>query len=104
VMPAPPTTSLSVQHTDGAPSGTCPIVVVRTYTVTDLCGNVTASLTRISTSMTLRLRHSTDHLSAINIKGYAIGACQQLLTLPAWWLQELHQRCLHPQQPAQRSA
>ncbi|MBK9356599.1 MAG: hypothetical protein IPN08_04270 [Bacteroidales bacterium] len=30
---------LIVTHTDGAPAGTCPVVIVRTYTVTDPCGN-----------------------------------------------------------------
>ncbi len=32
---------LIVTHTDGAPAGTCPVVIVRTYTVTDPCGNFT---------------------------------------------------------------
>src|SRR4030095_11855172 len=30
---------LNVTSSDGAPTGTCPITIVRTYTVTDPCGN-----------------------------------------------------------------
>src|SRR4030095_14701071 len=32
-------TVLSIQSSDAAPTGTCPITIVRTYTVTDPCGN-----------------------------------------------------------------
>ncbi|MDX1701632.1 MAG: hypothetical protein R3250_13485, partial [Melioribacteraceae bacterium] len=31
--------SMTVTSSDGAPSGNCPIVIVRTYTITDECGN-----------------------------------------------------------------
>jgi hypothetical protein len=31
---------LTVSHTDGAPSGSCPITVIRTYTISDLCLNI----------------------------------------------------------------
>ena len=34
-----PDAGLTVTHSDGAPAGTCPVVVIRTYTVTDPCGN-----------------------------------------------------------------
>src|SRR5678815_2205329 len=34
------------RFTDGAPSGTCPVAIIRTYTIKDLCGNVSASLTQ----------------------------------------------------------
>ncbi|MCK7533517.1 MAG: hypothetical protein MZV63_22030 [Marinilabiliales bacterium] len=30
---------LTVTSSDGAPGGTCPITITRTYTVTDACGN-----------------------------------------------------------------
>src|SRR4029450_8835965 len=32
-------TPLTVTSSDAAPTGTCPITIVRTYTVTDPCGN-----------------------------------------------------------------
>lgn len=36
-----PDASLVVTHSDGAPSGTCPISIIRTYTITDACLNST---------------------------------------------------------------
>jgi len=68
---------------------TCPIVVVRTYTFTDLCGNVSANLNQTiniddNTSPTF-----TGPLSTINIEGCAIGALPAALDVAGWSPQEL---------------
>lgn len=54
---------LLLSHSDAAPSGHCPIVVVRTYTITDACGNQTSAV------QTIHIDDTTPPLVDCNVSG-----------------------------------
>ena len=54
---------LVLSHSDAAPSGHCPIVVVRTYTITDACGNQTSAV------QTIHIDDTTPPLVDCNVSG-----------------------------------
>jgi uncharacterized repeat protein (TIGR01451 family) len=54
---------LVLSHSDAAPSGHCPIVVVRTYTITDACGNQT------NAEQTIHIDDTTPPLVDCNVSG-----------------------------------
>lgn len=54
---------LLLSHSDAAPSGHCPIVVVRTYTITDACGNQT------NAEQTIHIDDTTPPLVDCNVSG-----------------------------------
>ena len=63
---------LTVTSSDGTASGTCPITLTRTYTVTDACGNPT-SITQSITIDDTQVPVITGTLSAISTEGCDIG-------------------------------
>ncbi|MFH1118384.1 MAG: PKD-like domain-containing protein, partial [Bacteroidota bacterium] len=64
-----PDADLAVSSTDGTPNGTCPIVVVRTYTVTDHCGN------NSSITQTFNIDDTTDPAITGTIAGTDVEGC-----------------------------
>jgi len=64
-----PDAQLTVQSSDGAPSGTCPLTIVRTYTVTDLCGNVSATFTQTISVDDTQAPVVTGTLNPITVEG-----------------------------------
>jgi len=72
-----PENQLTVQYTDGTPTGTCPVVIVRTYTVTDLCLNVSTSLTQ-----TINIHDRTAPVITGNLPPIGIESCNTS-SLPA---------------------
>src|SRR5690606_30924006 len=72
-----PDDQLTVQFTDAAPSGTCPVVVVRTHTVTDLCGNISAIFTQ-----TIHLDHPSFPTRRSSDLAITVEGCD-LTSLPA---------------------
>jgi uncharacterized repeat protein (TIGR01451 family) len=54
---------LVLSHSDAAPSGHCPIVVVRTYTITDACGNQT------NAEQTIHIDDTTPPVVDCNVSG-----------------------------------
>ena len=64
-----PNDQLTVQYTDAPPTGSCPVVVVRTYTVTDLCLNVSATLQQTINIDDNTAPSLTGTLGSINVEG-----------------------------------
>ena len=63
-----PLDQLTVQFSDAAPTGTCPITITRTYTITDICLNVSAALTQTITIDDNTAPTFTGTLAAITLK------------------------------------
>src|SRR5690606_860464 len=78
-----PVDQLTVQFTDAAPSGTCPLVVVRTYTVTDLCGNISATFTQTINIDDTEAPVVTGSLEAITVEGCDLTSLPAALTTVA---------------------
>ncbi|PKO95043.1 MAG: hypothetical protein CVU14_12880, partial [Bacteroidetes bacterium HGW-Bacteroidetes-9] len=68
-----PDASLTVTASDGAPSGNCPIVIIRTYTIADLCGN-SNTITHTYNVEDTTPPAITGIISATNIEGCSITA------------------------------
>src|SRR6185503_19468816 len=75
-----PDAQLTVQHTDGAATGTCPIVVIRTYTVTDLCGNISASFSQTINIDDTTRPAVTGTLTAVTVEGCDVTALPAAMT------------------------
>ncbi len=76
-----PDASLTVSHSDVV-AGSCPIIITRTYTVTDACGNATDIIHTINVDDT-QAPVVTGSLSASSIEGCAAGAAPAAVTTVA---------------------
>ncbi len=76
-----PDASLTVSHSDVS-GGNCPIVITRTYTVADGCGN-SKNITHIINVDDTQSPVVTGSLSAVNIEGCNIGSTPAALTTVA---------------------
>ncbi|MFH1120838.1 MAG: HYR domain-containing protein, partial [Bacteroidota bacterium] len=64
-----PDADLVVTHADGAPAGTCPVVIIRTYTITDPCGNDN------TVTQTFNIDDTTDPTITGTIAGTDVEGC-----------------------------
>jgi gliding motility-associated-like protein len=71
--------NLVVTHSDSSTSGTCPITFIRTYTLTDICGNFTSKTQTITINDTL-VPVITGTLTASNINGCSIADAPAAMT------------------------
>ena len=74
--------NLIVTHTNGTATGTCPITFVRTYTITDVCGNATSATQTITINDTT-VPVVTGTLTASNINGCSIADAPTAMTTVA---------------------
>ncbi|WP_156123762.1 S-layer family protein, partial [Flavihumibacter sp. ZG627] len=71
--------SLVVAFMDAPAAGTCPIVVVRTYTITDICGNI-LTLTQTFNVDDTEAPVITGSLPVLNLEGCAVTDAQAAMT------------------------
>ena len=77
-----PDASLTVSHTDALPTGTCPIVITRTYTVTDACLNSVNIIHTINVDDT-QAPLVTGSLTPTTVEGCSAGAAPAAATTVA---------------------
>ena len=77
-----PDASLTVSHTDALPTGTCPIVITRTYTVTDACLNSVNIIHTINVDDT-QAPVVTGSLTPTTVEGCSAGAAPAAATTVA---------------------
>ena len=68
-----PDATLTVSHTDAPPAGTCPLVITRTYTVTDGCLNSVNIIHTINVDDT-QAPLVTGSLTPVTVEGCNVGA------------------------------